>query len=222
MATPRRTQVTAPRIKELRLTGLEEADPQDIESNSQAESCRYIDADLSGRDLSGAGFIECEFLGMDAYETELRRVQFVDTRIERATAPSFNASRSIWRNATITDSRFGAVEMSEATVQSLKISGSKLSYVNFRGASLQDVLFENCVIDELDLGQARADRIAFKDCTVDSFIFDHAVLNNVDLRGLEIGRVSGVDAMSGTVITSMQAADLSETFAQHLRISVTG
>lgn len=111
MASPRRPQVAAPRIKELRLTGLDNADPQDIESNEQMESCRFNEAELSERDLSGAGFIECEFLGLEAHETELRRAQFVETRIERANAPSFKAARSIWRNATISDSRFGAVEM---------------------------------------------------------------------------------------------------------------
>ena len=37
--------------------------PQDIESNEQMESCRFNEAELSERDLSGAGFIECEILG---------------------------------------------------------------------------------------------------------------------------------------------------------------
>ena len=53
-----------------------------------------------------------------------------------------------------------------------------------------------------------------------SFTFDHAVLSNVDLRGLDIERISGVESMSGTVISSLQAADLSGAFARHLGITV--
>lgn len=57
-------------------------------------------------------------------------------------------------------------------------------------------------------------------CTVHSLTFDHAVLNNVDLRDVDIERISGVESMSETVISSLQAADLSGAFARHLEITV--
>jgi uncharacterized protein YjbI with pentapeptide repeats len=117
-------------------------------------------------------------------------------------------------------SRFGAVEMFDSELQSVRVTGSKLSFVNLRSSTLRDVAFEHCVIDELDLGQARAERVSFTDCTISAILLDHARLSHVDLRGLDLTRISGVEFLRGAAITPAQAMDLSGVFAGHLGISV--
>lgn len=92
--------------------------------------------------------------------------------------------------------------------------------MNLRASKLLDVQFDRCVIDELDLGEAHVERLAFRDCTLRALRFDHAQLRHVDLRGLDLESISGVDSLRGAVVSSTQAVDLARIFADHLGITV--
>lgn len=217
----RRAAVEQPIVDELRLIDLAETDSAAIRAGGHHEGQRYVDADLSGRDLTGVSFSECEFLGLAANETQLRGARFAETRIERLDAPVLTAARTTWRDVQIDRSRLGAAELYEADLHSVVLRASKLTYVNLRSAVLRDVLVSHCTIDELDLTHVRAERVAFEECSVRTVRFDHAQLQHVDLRGLDmVGAVSGIDAMRGTVITPAQAVRLSEALTQHLGIAV--
>lgn len=216
----KRPKIAAPIIDELSLVGLADTDPSDIAARGSYEACRFVDSDLTGRDLAGIAFSECEFTGLEAHEAQFRGARFVETRLDRAHAAVFQAARTTWRSVHINNSRFGAVEMFDADLESVRITGSKLSFVNLRAARLRDIAFDHCVIDELDLVEARAQRIAFNNCKVAAIQLDHAQLRHVDLRGLDLSSVSGVDSMSGAIISFTQAVDLTSAFAQHLGITV--
>lgn len=217
----RRADLEAPRIDELHLSDLVDADPASIVAGDHHEGFRYEGAGLAGRDVTGADFSECELVGVDLHETGLRAARFVETRIERLDTPVLSAARSTWRDVHLVSSRIGAAELYDADLQSMRLSDCKLSYVNLRAATVRDVELSHCTIDELDLAEVRAERVAFHDCSVRELHLDRAQLRHVDLRGLEIsGAVSGVDAMRGAVISAEQAVTLSATFTQHLGITV--
>ncbi len=217
---PGRRAPAEPIIDELALPSLTPAGPEALRTGGHYEALLFTDADLSRRDLSAAAFSECEFLGLDASETQLRDARFIETRIERLQAPAFTAQRSFWRDVHLRDSRLGAVEMHDAELRAVRFAHSKLSFVNLRAAELRDVRFDHCIIEELDLSQVQAERLAFRDCTIGTIRFDSARLRHVDLRGLELRSLSGVDSMSGTILSTSQALDLSTLFAEHLGITV--
>lgn len=218
--TPRRTAVSAPRIGALVLPDLDEADAARLSPGREYHGLRFASADLSARELPGIVFTECEFDDLQAHETKLLGARIIESRVQGANAPVLHAARTTWRDVRISDSRLGAVEMSDADLTSVLVSESKLSFVNLRGSRLRDVRFDRCVIDELDLGGADAERVAFTETTVRSLRLDRSTLRDVDLRGLDLSNVSGVEAMRGTVITFGQAADLTSAFARALGITV--
>lgn len=78
--------------------------------------------------------------------------------------------------------------MYDARLESVRITDSKLSFVNLRASKL-----------------AR--------CPVRS-------LRHVDLRGLDLESISGVDSLRGAVVSSTQAVDLARIFADHLGLTV--
>lgn len=125
----RRTKIAAPRIEDLVPVDLCDADPEGICARGNYEIDGYRDADLAGRDLSGVAFSECEFLGLEAHETRLVGARFIETRLDRVNAPVLRAGRTIWRNVQISGSRLGVVEMYDADVESVRFSGSKLSWL---------------------------------------------------------------------------------------------
>ncbi|UQN13827.1 pentapeptide repeat-containing protein [Gulosibacter sp. ACHW.36C] len=220
MAAKRSAKITAPMIDELRLPDLLDARSGDVVAGGFYEARRYTEADLAGRDLSSVTFSECEFLGLDAHAAQLHDARIVETRLERVSAPELKATGSGWRDVRIESSRLGAVDLSEADLRAVQLTASKVSFANLRAATLRDVRFEHCVIEELDLTQARVDRVAFLDCAVRTLILDQAKLQHLDLRGAELDRVRGLASMRGAIVTYRQAADLTETFADHLGITI--
>ena len=79
-----------------------------------------------------------------------------------------------------------------------------------------------CSIDELDLGGATVNRLAFVDCTLNSLDVTRATLQNVDLRTLDLRRISGLEGLKGATMSSMQVSELASMFAEHLGIVVDG
>lgn len=102
----------------------------------------------------------------------------------------------------------------------MHISNSKLGYLNLRGADLTDVLFTNCIIDELDLGNARAVRVGFVASSVATLDATQATFANVDLRGLEFQSIAGLDHLRGTTMSTLQASELALLFAERIGITV--
>ncbi|WP_341952386.1 hypothetical protein [Salinibacterium sp. TMP30] len=89
-----------------------------------------------------------------------------------------------------------------------------------RGAHLQDVVFDDCRIDELDLGTATINRVWFENTQINTLDLTRSVLTNVDLRSLALRQLSGVAHLEGTTINSYQLAGLAPLLANHLGIVV--
>lgn len=204
----------------IRLVDLIDGAPESLHAHELYDGHRFVDADLDGRELTGASFSECEFRDLSAHQTDLRFATFADTVFTHVKAPVFIAPRSEFRDVTIEGSRLGSAELYDASWRSVRFSNSKLGFVNLRGATLQDVLFENCTIDELDLGGSKMTRVAFENCTISSLDITRATLNHVDLRGLELLRVTGLDALKGATLNSYQVAALAPVFADRFGIKV--
>lgn len=219
---PQKNLTRPPKIDALRLVGLTDSDTESLEAHERFEAARFRSGDVSGRHLAGVDFAECELIGLTAHETDLRDARFVETRLIRLNAPSLNAPHAQFRNVVIDGSRIGSAELYEGNWQSVHVSNSKLGFVNLRGAKLQDVLFTDCTIDELDLGGVRANRVSFVGTTVLGLDVTHATLQHVDLRALELRRITGLEGLKGATMSSYQTSELAALFAQKLGIIVEG
>ncbi|MGO2537201.1 MAG: pentapeptide repeat-containing protein [Brachybacterium tyrofermentans] len=218
----RNATIKKPVLSRLVLPGLEPADADQLEAHDSHEGLRLEGADLSGRDLTGATFTECEMVGVTAHTTTLTHARLIETRLERLNAPVLDATRSTWRDVELSGSRLGALDIYDAEVRSTRIVGSKFDWINLRASTLEDVLFEDCTIDELDLDGVTATRVAFVNCRASSIALAHARLKDVDLRGLEMGSISNLEGMSGATLNAQQVTELAPAFASHLGIRIEG
>lgn len=219
-----RTSATTrkPVLSRLVLPDLDPADADAVEAHAHHEGLSLDGVDLTGCDLTGAAFTECELLGVTAHTTVLQHARLIETRIERLNAPVLDATRSTWRDVELSGSRLGALDIYDAEIRSSRISGSKFDWINLRSSTLEDVLFEDCTIEELDLAGVTATRVAFVNCRVGSAALAHARLQDVDLRGLEVGTISNLEALSGATLDAQQVSALAPAFASHLGIRVEG
>ena len=147
----RRTTTRPPVLERLVLPDLEEADAAQLNAQDRHDGLRLVGADLTGADLTGATFTECELVDVTAHTTVLQHARLLETRIERLNAPVLDATRSTWRDVELVGSRIGALDVYDAEIRSTRITGTKFDWINLRSSTLEDVLFEDCTIDELDL-----------------------------------------------------------------------
>jgi len=218
----RRPSVKAPLIDELRLPDLEDAPPQILRERDHVEGVRLRDADTAGIDRAGLSITECEISGWNASETDLRGACLMESAIENLNAPVLIAPRSSWKDIRIDASRVGSGELYEAELTDVIISGSKLGWVNLRGATLRDVIFRSCTFEELDLAGANMTRVAFEDCSAANLDITRSTSRDVDLRGVQFAVLSGIDSLTGTVLSASQAIGIAEQLAVHHGARVDG
>jgi len=217
-----RSTTRPPVLSPLVLPDLEEAGAEELGAQRHHEGLRLDGADLSGADLTGATFSECELLGVTAHTTVLRHARLLETRVERLGAPVLDATRCTWRDVELRGSRVGALDIYDAEIRSTRISSSKFDWINLRSSTLEDVLFEDCTIEELDLSGVTATRVAFVNCRVGSLALAHARLADVDLRGLDVAAIGNLEGLAGATLDAQQAAALAPAFASHLGIRLEG
>jgi uncharacterized protein YjbI with pentapeptide repeats len=190
------------------------------EAEDDRDNERFGGVDLGGRDLTGATFSECGFVDVSLDDAELQGARFNDCILTRVNAPILRASRSSWRSVVIEHSRIGSGELYDSGVNAVHFSHCKIGYLNLRGSKLRDVLFTECTVDELDLGGATATRVAFDATPVRLLDVAGAALADVDLRGVDLGGIRGIDGLRGTTMTEFQLAQLSPLFAAHVGVTI--
>lgn len=153
---------------------------------------------------------------------DLAGARLVRNRFTDVAAASIGASESTWRDVEVLGGRIGALELDLADLQSVRLEGCGISYLNLRYATVRDLVVTDCHIEELDLVGATLERARLTDCRVGQLSLHGATLAGVDLRGAQLGTVSGVDGLAGARITDLQLAELAGTLAEHLGILVGG
>ena len=104
------------------------------------------------------------------------------------------------------------------TVLFVIFTGCRFGYLNLRGAKWHDVVFQDCVIDDFDAAHAVLGRIAFPGTTIHAINLQHAVADDVDLRGAELQEIHDVAGLRGTTMLVDQISQLAQSFAASLGI----
>ncbi|WP_061964141.1 pentapeptide repeat-containing protein [Demequina aurantiaca] len=209
-----------PKLREVELGHLTEADAYDIDEDTTLEGLRWADASFGDRALRGVAFVGCEFVNVALGDADLTAARFGESRLTRLNVPVLQTPDASWVGAEITASRIGAWEAYGANLRATRLTECKVTYANLRGATLTDVLLTGCTFDELDLMDVKGARVSFVDCTIGVLTAHRTQISDLDLRGASIGAVSGMDGLKGATMSDTQVALLAPQFADHLGIVV--
>ena len=216
----RRNTPAPPKLRELRLPELAGAEDATIQPHGAYEALRFTGDDLTGVDLSGALFTGCSFAGLNTIGLEMTSTRLTDSSLSRLDVPTVSAAYATLRSTVLEDSRLGVLQCIEGTWEAVHVRNAKLGYVSLRGATLRDVLFTDCVIDELDLTGARAQRVAFPGTELAALDVSGATLDDVDLRALDLPEITGLGHLGGAALDHLQLQQLAPALAAHLGICV--
>lgn len=209
----------APRIDPIKLGSLSEGDLLDLTHNADLEAVRYADLKVARLDLAGALVSTSRFEDVSADETDLKAARLNEVELERVNLPVVRAARGQWRDVKI-NGRLGSLEAYEAQWKSVHFVGCKLSFVNLRGADVMDVLFTDCVIDELDLISTTARRMRFENTRVGSLNVRQAKMQDVDLRGAALTTIDDPMDLRGATISPEQLDMLAPLLAASIGLTV--
>ncbi len=208
-----RDELHPPVVPDLELPALAPGPAGLLAVRSDHDGVRFTGDDLSGRDVVGSRFVECEFEGCSFDDADLGGVRLIDCRWSAVDAPVLRAARSTWRGVEVLRSRLGSAELYDVEWRSVRVADGKLGYLNLRHGELVDVLFSECRFEELDLTGATLTRVAFPGCQVGTLTVNGARLQDVDLRGVDLAAVNGLSGLAGASIDERQLLELAPFLA---------
>lgn len=205
----------APRITLTEPADLEDWVPVagDVLTGDRIEGKRIDLLDVAGERLPDLEVEECIVGTLRADGTDLRGLRVRDSVIEVLDAPVLRASSSSWREVRIAGGRVGSAELYDAGLNGVEFVGMKLGFVNLRGSTLTDVVFRDCVIDELDIADARLLRVSFDGSTIRAAEGSNTRIDHVDLRSADLDRVERLEGFRGATIGAYQLYTLAPLLA---------
>jgi len=209
----KRSGTQAPRITEIRLGHVEPGDPAELVRGARIDGQAFQGLETGQLDLSSAVVMECSFTDVAADEADLRSARLRDSVITRSRFGSLKGGRGDWRDVRVEGVRVGSAEFYENSWNSVHFVDCKLTYLNLRAAGLRDVAFTRCSIEELDLADAKAESVAFIGSSVQILDLQRAELKEVDLRGAELHRITGLSRLRGATVSPAQLDQLAPLLA---------
>ena len=192
-----------------------------LATHGDYDAVSFADLDLSGQNANNARFLDCAFFRCQADGLLLRRARLVETLVAELKAGNVDLTESVWRDSMLTGGRIGAAAAPGAQLTRVRLRGAKIDFLNLRGATLQDVVFQDCVLGEVDAGEATLTDVDFPGSKVDTLGFRGATLARVDLSGATLQTLNGLDHFRGAIVSTAQLLDLAPLLADHLGIAVS-
>lgn len=217
MAT-RKLQV--PRITPPAVTRAIVVDPAAARSLDGLDGVSVSDADLTDLRLGSVSWVESVLTSARMENTKLPGGRFLDVRLDGLDAIDLTAPGSTWRDSEILASRLGAGSLYDSAIDSLRVVGTKVGFLNLRGSAVNDLVLEDCAIEEIDLSDAVLTRATFSGCTIGTLTIRGTTLRHVDLRGAHLGTVEPVANLRGAVIDAGQLVEIAAVLADGLGIVV--
>jgi len=205
----------APRITLTEPADLEDWTPApgDVLTGDRIEGKRIETFDLAGERLPDLEIEESIIGTLRVDGADLRGLRVRDSVVETLDAPVFKASSSSWREVRIAGGRVGSAELYDAGLNGVEFVGMKLGFVNLRGSTLTDVVFRDCVIDELDIADARLLRVSFDGSRIRAAEGSNTRIDHVDLRAADLDRVERLEGFRGATIGADQLYTLAPLLA---------
>jgi uncharacterized protein YjbI with pentapeptide repeats len=194
--------------------------PADLAPAESYDSAHFDQLDLTGPDGSGSRFLDCAFTRVSVQDGRLRRAQFTDVWLRDVRLISTSLAETTWVNAAFIGSIAAGVEAFGARLRRVSLRGCKLDSVNLREATLVDVTFDNCVLRDVDFAGATLTRTTFRDSRLMTTNFARVTLDQVDLRGAELGITIDPECLRGAIVTTAQLGEIAPLLAESIGLIV--
>jgi uncharacterized protein YjbI with pentapeptide repeats len=191
-----------------------------LAAHGQYDTVRFGELTFDEPSAANAKFLECAFTQVSFQGGQLRRSRFSDVWLRDVRLTGTDLAETSWLDATIIGGVAAGVSAFGAQLRRVAFHGCKLDSVNFRGALLTEVTFHECLLRHVDFSGAKLTRTVFTESRLNESDFTGITLDQVDLRGAELGITIGPDSLRGAIITTAQLVAIAPLIAENLGIAV--
>jgi uncharacterized protein YjbI with pentapeptide repeats len=164
--------------------------------------------------------MECAFTQVTFDGGSLRRSRLSEVWLRDVRLVATDLAESDWLDAAFVSTVIAGAQAYNSNLRRVSFRGCKIDSVNFRSATLVDVVFDDCLLRDVDFAGATLERTRFPGSRLSGVDFTKATLKKADLRGADLDISAGYDSLRGAIIDTAQLIDLAPTFAQVLGITV--
>jgi uncharacterized protein YjbI with pentapeptide repeats len=195
--------------------------PGELADDEAYDGDHFDDLNLAGADGTGSHFLECALTRVALQDSRLDRAEFGDVWLHDCRLVSVSLARTTWRDVTFTSVALAGVEAFGSHLRRVTFDRCKLDGINFRDCDLIEVTFDNCVLRDVDFGEARLTKTSFPGSRLSGTRLVKVTLQQVDLRGAELGLVIDPAALGGAIVTSAQLQAMAPLLAESIGIIVS-
>lgn len=185
--------------------------------------CAHFDKlSFDSPDGAACRFLECAFTRGTFSGGQLRRADFSEVWLRDVRVTGTGLMETRWSGATLIGVAVAGVEAYGARLGRVTLQDCKLDSVNLRDTSLTEVTFANCVLNHVDFGGAKLTRTSFPGSRLAGCTFTQMTMDEVDLRGAELGITLDTESLCGAIVSASQLTELASLLAASMGIRVEG
>ena len=216
--TPRSIAPDPPRLPD----ELEPAtiDPRTVDSGDEWHRVRIADAEAAGLAMPGLRFEESRLERVDLSGARLAHLSLSDVELESANLANANVrGGSAWR-VRIGRSRLTGISWHEGMIRDTVLSDCRIDLSSFAATRMDQVVFERCLLMQVDLQQATLRAVRFQDCDLTEADVSEARFERCELRGCTIDGMRGAERLRGVAMPWEDIVASVGTFAAAVGVTV--
>lgn len=165
-------------------------------------------------------FEEASFIGIEAESENLAKISVIDSLLERCNFSAAKVIESFWQRARITGSRLSGIDWYDSILKDVEFVNCKLDLANFRATKFKNVIFKDCVLVAADMQGAVLTNVTFDSCDINDIDVNSCTMKNVDLRSSTFSNIKGISGLTGATLNRSQLIMLAPIFANELGINI--
>ncbi|MFE7113740.1 pentapeptide repeat-containing protein [Streptomyces sp. NPDC057575] len=193
----------------------------DLERDEVYEWLHIDGRTFDDTDCGMTRFSECALSSVTFTGGRFRRARMDTVWLDNIRTVSSDLAETTWLDTECRSSLLAGTQLHGSQMRRTVFHHCKFDSVNLRAAQLRDVTFADCLLRDVDFAGATLTGVTFPGTTLDRVDFTKATLARVDLReATSLGITSGVEALKGATISTLQLFDLAPALAQHIGLTV--
>ena len=161
-----------------------------------------------------------ELKGVDLSGERRPGLELVDVALSDCNLANLHARGGSLRRATVRGCRMTGVLWTEGTVRDVTLSQSRIDLASFAASTLEQVVFDGCILCQTDFQDAELRAVRFVDCDLTGADLSGARMSRCELRGCTLEALRGAESLRGAAMPWPDIVAAAGTFADALGIRV--
>jgi uncharacterized protein YjbI with pentapeptide repeats len=195
-------------------------DPATVDSGDEWRRVRMTDVEAPELAMPSLRFEEARLERVDLGGGRLARLSLSDVELESCNLANADVrGGSAWRTR-IVRSRLTGVAWHEGLLRDTVFSDCRIDLSSFATTRLDQVVFERCLLMQVDLQESSLRRVRFVDCDLTEADVNDARFESCELRGCTIDGMRGAERLRGIAMPWEDIVASVGTFAAAVGVTV--